>query len=88
MKTIYKYPIKQYDVTSVSMPENAYIIKGGIQEGNFFIWAVVDTENTQEERHNFAVIGTGHEVPYKNISHIDSIQHGIYVWHIFEIFKF
>lgn len=67
----------------VNMPIGAKIVHANTQNGEFCIWAQVDTENNTEER-RFAVIGTGWEID-EDIVHLGCVMEGVFVWHIVEI---
>ena len=84
-RTVYKYGISRSGITRVEMPGEAYIIKAAIQKDNIFIWALVDLEDTDKDYHDFVVLATGEEVDYR-LDHIDTIQEGPYMWHVFEVY--
>lgn len=68
MTTIHKYPLQIVDEQIVRMPK----------------FAEVDTENPMDSR-RIEIIGTGNPIrreAYRR--HIDTVQLGPLVWHIFE----
>lgn len=80
MKTIYKY-----NTGEVTMPKDAKVLKAGIQNGVVYVWAEVDTKAPIEERH-FVVYGTGWEIATdRNLSYIDTVFDGPFVWHVYEV---
>jgi hypothetical protein len=79
MKTIYKYTLDE----PVRMPRDATVVKVGIQDGIYCIWAVVDTVAPVEER-RFVVVGTGRELD-SNMIHVGTVFEGPFVWHIMEL---
>jgi hypothetical protein len=85
MITIYKYHFRIADRTIVAMPQGARILSVQIQNGVPTIWAMVVTESKMEER-VLRCYGTGHEIDTFAIqgTHLATIQHLGFVWHIFE----
>ena len=88
VKKIYKYPL---DATSfeqtVQLPWDAEILDVQMQNGNLFLWAVVDLAKDNLVRH-FRVFGTGWELPYRfsqRYKHLKTVQDGLFVWHVFEV---
>ena len=85
MKTIWKYHIT-YGQNEYEMPKDAKILSAQLQHNEFCVWALVDPEKEKEIR-TIEIFGTG--LPF-NVSDgkykfIDTIQHGWFVGHIFEI---
>lgn len=87
MKTIYKYPIVITDEQTLSMSVGANILTVQVQNGNPFIWAMVDTEVPTEEV-SIRVHGTGHPIPDSlNLEYIGTFQSmygGSLVFHVFK----
>ena len=79
MKTVYKY-----STGFVNMPKGAIVRKAGMQNGEVFVWAEVDTDAPKEER-QFAVYGTGWEFDARNYCYIDTVFDGAFVWHVYEV---
>ena len=86
MKTIHKYSL---DTTSegkitVMMPRVAKIVMVGSQNGQPFLWAVVDAESPLFERH-YCLIATGEPIPGGYV-HVASFtrNNGESTWHLFE----
>lgn len=84
---VWKFPIDIISRPILHMPQGAQIVKVDTQQGEPFVWALVNPTNEKEER-RFYLAGTGHE-----IEDIDSKTHvGSFfmaeqrlVWHLFEI---
>ena len=94
MKTIYRYTINE-TINSVSIPSNSQILNVGTAiVGNgkevVSIWAIVDTENTQDTR-KFLVVGTGADLTATetyNLKYIGTVQRrNKYAFHVFEILE-
>lgn len=87
MKTIYKYPIGITDQQIIPMPAGANILTVQVQNGNPFIWAMVDTE-APTERVSIRVYGTGHSIGERsNLEYIGTFQSmygGNLVFHVFK----
>lgn len=85
MKTVYKYELGPLGITTdVVLPAFASVLSAGIQEDNIFIWVLVDDEEYPVTR-QFVTYGTGWEIYEDDVSHIDTIFHGPFVWHVFEV---
>ena len=87
MKTIYKYPIKIIDRQTFPIPVGANILTVQVQNGNPFVWAMVDTEALTEEV-SIRVYGTGHPISDRsNLEYIGTFQ-SMYGGHlVFHVFK-
>lgn len=84
MPRIFKYPLRVTDSQYVSMPEGATILSAKVQGSEIVLWAIVDKDNLPEDR-TIAIVGTGEEFPQLEfMPHIDTVQLGDYVWHIFD----
>lgn len=96
MKTIYKYQIPLLVNSRIYLPKDAEILSFQTQNDIPVIWVLVDEifafpEVSKEER-EFAVFGTGHEVPQdiENLKYIGTTQQSQdppLVWHLFEIIR-
>jgi hypothetical protein len=84
MRTIHKFQSVVAPEVAISMPTLAHIVLVELQHhnGEFCIWAEVDTEHPLEVR-NFSVIGTGQAIPPNHV-HVGSWQAPPFVWHLFE----
>jgi len=86
VKTIHKYAIEldyEHKVT-VLMPNVAKIVLVGSQDGQAFLWAIVDMGNPLVER-RFRLIRTGQPIP-GGYDHVGSfaINNGESSCHLFE----
>ena len=86
MKTIHKYSLDttREDKITVMMPRVAKIVMVGSQNGQPFLWAIVDTEWPLIERH-YRLIATGQPIP-GGYHHVASFtrNNGESTWHLFE----
>ncbi len=86
MKAIHKYSLDttHEDKIMVMMPRVAKIVMVGSQNGQPFLWAIVDTESPLSARH-FRLIATGQAIP-GGYDHIASFtrNNGESTWHLFE----
>lgn len=88
MKSIWKFPMRIESHQSISMPKDAVILSVQDQFGEVMMWAIVDTEASNEDR-VFFIYGTGHkypDTPKLKLTYITTFQQdgGNYVWHVFE----
>ena len=86
MKTIHKYPLvtDQEDKITVLMPRVAKVVMVGSQHGNFFLWAIVNSESPLVERH-YRLIHTGQPIPggYEHVASFTR-NNGESTWHLFQ----
>jgi hypothetical protein len=82
MKTIYKYPLMLAGVQHVVMPHGASLMSVQVQNNSICLWAYIETDNHPKTR-RVLIVGTGHEVP-PHLKFVGTVQHGAYVWHIFD----
>jgi hypothetical protein len=88
--TIWKYPIPLYRAGMVSaspvldMPAGAEILTLQVQDEKPTLWARVDPEQPPVRR-QFAIVGTGHQVPDNASEYIGTWQSALFVFHLFEI---
>lgn len=64
-KVIFKYQMPILEKFTMKLPKDAEIIRMADQGGMFWLWAVVDTNVKDEERHFYAV-KCGANMPDKN----------------------
>ena len=85
MKTIHKYSLDttHEDKIKVMMPRVAQIVMVGSQNGQPFLWAIVDTEHPLVER-RYRLIATGQPIP-GGYDHVASFTrtNGESSWHLF-----
>lgn len=71
MKTIWKYPLRLQDTTTVRMPLGSQVltVQWGEKEQQPCVWAVVNPDERALEEHVFEVRGTGHDVTSFDTTH-------------------
>ena len=79
---VWKYLIPIQDKFTLLMPVGARPLTFQVQGGPT-MWALVDPDAEQQTR-EFAVVGTGHADTPESGNYIGTIQHGAFVWHLFE----
>ena len=87
-KTIWKYPLKVTDGQNISFPKGAEFLDIQVQNGEVYLWALVDPEADTETRF-IEIFGTGHPVVYDmgvSREYISTFQMkgGQLVFHAFE----
>lgn len=85
---VYKYPLdSDVEVQQVLLPVGARILHVDLQNKQWQLWALVDTESPLENRH-FVIVGTGmhmdRELNYKHITTYMTPDHA-FVFHVFEV---
>lgn len=86
MKKIYKYKIPKNGL--IELPYKAEVLSANSQNGEIFIWALVDVSINTIETRIFEIIGTGFEfVNSEKYNFINTIFMDEYVFHIFEILE-
>ena len=88
-EVIYKYPLIQTDGFEIEMPKGARILTVQVQDGEPYIWAIVNPDNDTEVR-GFRLAGTGHQLNtmgFTDMVYIGTFQlyDGGLVFHLFEI---
>lgn len=93
MKRVWKFEIPICDkVLTLSLPKDSTILSFQCQqetmvdseEGQCFIWALVDPNNDTEPRY-FVTYGTGQVIRESNTAYIGTTQQSAFVWHLFEL---
>jgi len=88
-KVVWKYQFGMRSDRSVfSMPRGAIIRRAAMQGGKITLWAEVapdpvDGPHTEYEQRYFIIIPTGIHW-YSDLTYIDTVFDGEYVWHIYE----
>lgn len=86
MKKIYKYKIPKNGL--IELPYKSEVLSANSQNGEIFIWALVDVSINTIETRIFEIIGTGFEfVNSEKYNFINTIFMDEYVFHIFEILE-
>lgn len=84
VKTIWKYPIGTE--TEIEMPEFAQVLSVQVQNGEPFIWVLVNPDLARTMR-RFVTYGTGHQLPSNPGMYLGTFQLsqlGL-VFHLFEV---
>jgi len=82
MITIYTYTFLISDNTGITMPEDAKILKVGMQNGAPTLWAMIDTDKAHLY-HRFRIFGTGDSIP-NGFDHVATFEQGPFIWHMFQ----
>lgn len=84
MKVVYKYTIEVAEFQVVDMPSQAKILSAQVQHGQIRLWALCDPAARIKQR-RVLMFGTGQ--PFNGLAqgfvYIDTVQVGVYVWHVF-----
>lgn len=85
MKRIFKYGLEMDYKQIVRMPAGAQVLHVGEQQGDLFIWAIVDDEEKATHNLSVMIIGTGNKCDVNQYKHLGTVitQAGMYVWHVF-----
>jgi hypothetical protein len=93
VRRILKYPLPERKAVSkgdgafqfeVSMPQHPRMLHAGMSEsGELCVWALVDDTRASQQR-KILVIGTGREFDLHGFAHIQTVQVGAMVWHVFD----
>lgn len=85
MRRIFKYPLAAADEQTVALPAGADILTVQEQNGDPFLWALVDDTHDPEPRLIYTH-GTGHHVARRGLRYIGTYQlyGGSFVGHVFE----
>ena len=83
MKTVYKFKVNSENCR-VEIPVGAQILSAGAQALDLFVWAIVETDETQWKMVDMTIVGTGHPLPRKLGKFLSTVQmeHGL-VFHVF-----
>lgn len=87
MKTVWKYQLSADDDVVITMPVNAEPLSVQTQNGEPYLWALVDPNENVFESRKFRLAGTGHPITNANIVFIGTFQlyGGSFVGHLFEV---
>jgi hypothetical protein len=88
MRVVYKYPlhfIGSGHVVAVDLPKDAEILRVDKQDGDCYLWALVNAHKSSEQR-KFVLYGTGTEIDKDlNLKYVNTFFDTFFVWHIFEV---
>lgn len=85
MKAIHKYPLALFDIGEARLPLGAEVLTIHAQDTGVYVWALVDTEETDFREVRFEVRGTGQECDLPSSRYITTVHlvaQGL-VFHIF-----
>ena len=84
MQSVYKYKIQPFNETHY-FPDGARILSVGEQDGDMFVWALVNSNIPAETPRRIKAYGTGHPIEDGNRVFIGTVQmqNGL-VFHFFE----
>jgi hypothetical protein len=82
--TIYKYVLTP-DHETVPLPKGARVLDAQMQDGSITLWALVDPQERESVPRRFGVYATGGPGPGVRDTHVATILHGGFVWHVFEV---
>lgn len=86
MKQVWKYQLKADDVFSVEMPKGAQVLHVNMQDGEPYMWVLVDPSRETEYR-AFRLAGTGHDIDPVWSKYLGTFlvgSTGYLVFHLFE----
>lgn len=85
VRTFYKYPLQVADEQIISLPKGAQLLTVQVQNSWPYLWALVDTSQSNEER-KILICGTGHKMTNVITQYIATFQmeNGSLVFHVFE----
>lgn len=81
MRTVWKY--KLGEVTDLSLPADAVVLRVGAQGGHMHAWVDLDPNANQTPR-RFVITGTGHEVQ-PSAKYVGGCSEGPFEWHVWEV---
>jgi hypothetical protein len=85
MKKVYKYFCPVDDSIEIVLPIDAQILKFDTQNKYLCMWALVDTDKTDETR-RFRIAGTGHDIDEQlKLEYINTFYFDSLVFHVFEV---
>ncbi|XOQ12598.1 MAG: hypothetical protein ACFWTY_01105 [Shouchella clausii] len=63
MKRIFKYELPVMETQLLSLPKNSQVLSVGNQRENLVLWATVNTQTKESERHVIKIGTTGNPLP-------------------------
>lgn len=84
---IWKYSLGPTDAHTLSVPKGAEFIHADIQNGEFFVWAIIPDEIADHENRYILIAPTGGPGDDRLVArdHINTFLDKGYVWHVFEV---
>jgi hypothetical protein len=85
MITVYKKVLKLTDEQVEMFSPGDKILTAQVQGENICLWYLTETTAPPHQARTIYICGTGHEAPHPDDArYIGSVQHGLFVWHVFE----
>lgn len=88
MNTIFKYPLEftllNNSRNTILMPYGAMPLTVRMQGLEMFLWAQVSREPGVNQWRHFDIYGTGHDMPENPGVYVDTVEQGVFIWHIFD----
>ena len=86
MLTIHKHGLLLTDKQELVLPKYAMFLDFQVQRGALTTWWLVHDDNDTENR-TLVIAGTGRSIehPIDCLSHLGTVQVGVWVWHLFEL---
>lgn len=84
-KRIFKYPLS-VDRNEVELPKGSLILDIICQKQTLTMYVMVNDVEALETR-TLHVFGTGWPLPELKLEYINTVDTGVFVWHIFEELK-
>lgn len=84
-RLIHKYPLELTYTQDIFMPVGSKILTAMVQNDTICLWAEHQPDTTLQEWRRIQIVGTGHVASPEEAIYINSVQMGVYVWHIYEI---
>ena len=87
MKSIWKYPLHLVESQEIQLPAESEILYIGEQQGELFLWALVDPKETEFTVKTILIKGTGEPIEEEGLRHLRTVitEAGLFVWHIFVV---
>lgn len=85
-ETVWKYELDITDHRTLLVPAGAEFLSAQMQNGKLCVWARVDANQpgSMSFLRHIWIVGTGNPMPGNPVRHIDTVQDGSFVWHVFE----
>lgn len=82
MRTIHKYVLEFVEAQTIRIPRRCKPLSAQMQNGKLCLWVEVDTDEPAPPV-NVYIVGTGHELPTFAMNYVDTVQVGVFVWHVY-----
>jgi len=87
-KRVFKYKLSKRATTKIELPVGAQPLHVNIQDGEVYLWALLDEKLLTSKFITILVLGTGHEINHPNHRYINTflVNGGENAFHAFEVF--